>query len=546
MSNSYSTTEWSSGDDQNVLLRKILQRLNALSGVGGGGGGEVTGEVEVTNFPANQPVTVSNSITASSVPFELAVQRDGVVGSDTARIFRVLGRRRGDFEGVTAQQDLAEFLVGTTQFSDLVGTENMSFVSDNVGDDVGGGGCTMVRITYLDLSGDIRTVDYATNGVTPVAVAEKMLFVYSMESVASGGGTTGTAKVITPHGNAHLDTADTPFGTGAACYIDGAGDYLSTPNHADFKFGTANFTVEFWIKRELNPLPGEYEFVLCFEEASHNQGWNVILDPNDNGKITFQILGAALLVSTTDVCDNTWHHVAVTRTGNNFAMYVDGTSEDTASTANSIPGETFPLWIGDQYVGGNPAGYEFSPLLDELRISKVARYAGNFSVEVANFTADSDTVLLLHFDGADNSTTFTDSSTDFVGNAGNVALGNILLYSDDPITFEKISAGESRSYSGRFMVPSGYTGYLMEWAVGAIGTSLSARLQAQAHNSDRSLSTAYITQDTFFLAEAANKSSDLSYLKCPALSRIKMGVLPATDGGDDGAEASLVILIVAN
>ena len=50
--------------------------------------------------------------------------------------------------------------------------------------------------------------------------------------------------------------------------------------------------------------------------------------------------------------------------------------------------------------------------MDELRVSNIARYSGNsYTVSQYQFSNDSNTVLLLHFNGANGSTTLTDSSS---------------------------------------------------------------------------------------------------------------------------------------
>ena len=64
-------------------------------------------------------------------------------------------------------------------------------------------------------------------------------------------------------------------------------------------------------------------------------------------------------------------------------------------------------------MGDNETGYQLNGYLDEVRISSVCRYPGGalFSPSTTAFTSDADTVLLLHGDGADGGTTFTDSSS---------------------------------------------------------------------------------------------------------------------------------------
>ena len=51
-----------------------------------------------------------------------------------------------------------------------------------------------------------------------------------------------TAKAIAASGNAKVSAAQSKWG-GASLVLDGSGDYLSAPAHADFVFGGGDFTV---------------------------------------------------------------------------------------------------------------------------------------------------------------------------------------------------------------------------------------------------------------------------------------------------------------
>jgi hypothetical protein len=102
---------------------------------------------------------------------------------------------------------------------------------------------------------------------------------------------------------------------------------------------------------------------------------------------------------------NTWVHIAVTRGepfGNTYSVFVDGVKVD--STLFGTTATAANIHIGSDFNGSNNwAGY-----LDELRISNVDRYDGNsFTPPSSAYTADDNTPTLLHFDGADGSTTFT-------------------------------------------------------------------------------------------------------------------------------------------
>jgi hypothetical protein len=85
------------------------------------------------------------------------------------------------------------------------------------------------------------------------------------------------------------------------------------------------------------------------------------------------------------------------RQGNTHRIYKNGTLEDTATTGNKQ--DNGPFTIGKNGFG------DFDGYIDEVRVSDIARYEGSsFTEPTSEFSVDSDTIALLHFDGADGST----------------------------------------------------------------------------------------------------------------------------------------------
>jgi hypothetical protein len=109
---------------------------------------------------------------------------------------------------------------------------------------------------------------------------------------------------------------------------------------------------------------------------------------------------------------NTWIHVALTRNGNTFTMWVNGQSDGTNTISATMI--YYPPVIGR--VQGLGVEY-FNGYLDDFRITKgIARYTSNFTPPTAELPDPSDpdfdsVSLLLHGDGTNGSTTFIDSSS---------------------------------------------------------------------------------------------------------------------------------------
>lgn len=103
------------------------------------------------------------------------------------------------------------------------------------------------------------------------------------------------------------------------------------------------------------------------------------------------------LTTSAAICDNAWHHVAVVfdATGGTISAYCDGARVGTVS-ATPTGANANPLGIGGF---SGTAGFDSLGAIDELRISKTARYSGTtYTTPSAAFTTDSNTIALYHLE----------------------------------------------------------------------------------------------------------------------------------------------------
>ena len=183
-----------------------------------------------------------------------------------------------------------------------------------------------------------------------------------------------TGKTWTASGNAQIDTAQSMFG-GASGLFDGDGDYINTPSHADFTFGTSNVTVELFFR---TAVTNGAAVVLCkhlFNTGSwvvYRNGTSIQLYVSSNGS-SWDIANG-IVIGT--VAAGNWYHVAWSRSGSSFYTFLDGAAGAGATSSASIYNGSQPVTVG-----GNPGyGDYFSGHIDELRITKgVARYTANFT-----------------------------------------------------------------------------------------------------------------------------------------------------------------------
>ena len=235
---------------------------------------------------------------------------------------------------------------------------------------------------------------------------------------------TGTKHTITANGDAQHSTAQSKIG-GSSMYFDGSGDYLTIPSTSDFDFGTGDYTLEFWIRNgTANPIMhiDAYDgsgLLISYEGSGY------VFRPGNGG-------GWGLtLTHTVSLDSSNWHHISVVCSSGTTTMYYDGVGVANSTTVVDVDWAGAVSGIGGRY-GGSPIYAPYIGYLDEIRISNSARYTSNFTPSTTAFTEDANTLLLIHSDTTNGSTTFTDDSgvvgglgTDASSNTNNWTVNNL-------------------------------------------------------------------------------------------------------------------------
>ena len=213
---------------------------------------------------------------------------------------------------------------------------------------------------------------------------------------------TRTAVTITAYGNAKISTAQSKFG-GASALFDGSGDYLDL-NENIMPVGA--FTIEMWYR------PSSLASVqTLWSNFLNNEDGSATLWVNTTGQVNFYLKSSNIVSSTTNLVVNTWYHIAVRKNSSDgYALYINGVSESTATNSTAFSSTT--NLIGARFNNSLASFAEFTNgYIDEFRVSDTARYTANFTPQSGSFANDENTVLLIHADGTDTSTTFTDDTT---------------------------------------------------------------------------------------------------------------------------------------
>jgi hypothetical protein len=216
---------------------------------------------------------------------------------------------------------------------------------------------------------------------------------------------TNPTKSITANGDVTNTRAQSKIGN-SSIYFDGTGDYLST---ASSGLGlTGDYTIECWFNTASSTSDNGI-ISNKYNNSSFNGNFSLRLNDGGNSNdIAFRpyngtVAEGGLVTSGTGAwSDNTWTHVAVVRSGSgtgNVKMYINGSLAGTSSGASSstILGNAGDLNIGRQESASAGTNY-LNGYMDEIRISSSARYTGTFTPSTTAFTADANTLLLIHSD----------------------------------------------------------------------------------------------------------------------------------------------------
>ena len=190
---------------------------------------------------------------------------------------------------------------------------------------------------------------------------------------------------------------------GGSVYFDGTGDYMSIANNpAHSSLSNSNFTLELWFYTVYSGANTQYIIshrnagivpYLFWIEA--NGGLKIYVS-SDNGSWNIQNQVAVATVSK-----NQWYHLAYTRNGSTFRVFLNGVQTLTFSNAATFTNTTNPL-----YIGGSPGDTNaiFNGYISDVRFTKeVSLYNANFipsTQSVTNYSANNPSGVLLNFNTA--------------------------------------------------------------------------------------------------------------------------------------------------
>ena len=279
--------------------------------------------------------------------------------------------------------------------------------------------------------------------------------------------------VFTGFGDAQISTAQSKFG-GASLLLDGTGDYLES--EGAYNFGSDPFTVDMWVR----PTSGTQDGIFFDSRDSTSNDTIALRQSTDNLLV---IRGNGTLFNINNVFSaNTWVHIAVTRGdpfGNTYSVFVNGVKE--GSTLFGATATAASIHIGSDFNGSN----NWEGYIDELRVADVDEYGGtDFTPPTSAYTANENVPILLHFDGANGSTTFTNNgfaeSVTVTGTANLNVTGSAMT----------IAQGDETAFTD---VDVAVTGQSLTTAEGSVEVKLNTPVDLTGQQLNTALNTPLIT-----------------------------------------------------
>jgi len=220
--------------------------------------------------------------------------------------------------------------------------------------------------------------------------------------------------------------------TGNSNYFN-AGQINTESSASAFDLGTSDWTVECWIKTSYTSRIDPYEL----NGGTSSGFFGLTLNRSSTGDIEWNESsgGSSVAVITatgTTVANDSWHNIAITRSGNSVRLFFDGTQVgSTYTTSYTYGGASKAFRFGNRYPGGISSSSIF--FISNFRIVKgTALYTTTFTPSTQPLTQISGTSYL----GAQSLSSAVDTTL-----IGNNYTNNVTPNGNGPFSYGTGSGG---------------------------------------------------------------------------------------------------------
>ena len=255
------------------------------------------------------------------------------------------------------------------------------------------------------------SVDGTTDGDANFSKVTALLPFDGTNGATSTTDSSDSGHTVTFGGDAEISTAQSKFG-GSSLSLDGNGDYVDLPQSTN-QFVSDDLTIEFWFR--INSGAGSETVGLFGTYYTTPSGKGMLMQTSATyTSVFFQwMYGSgtgddwAYLNRTqgtrTALSNNTWYHVAVTRSGNTWRLFLNGTQEDSVTQSGQVTDAGSTTRLGN-YGPSATASHGLNGYIEDFRITKgLARYTSNFTAPTSAHPTST---------GDDNKTVVVNSTAD--------------------------------------------------------------------------------------------------------------------------------------
>ena len=220
------------------------------------------------------------------------------------------------------------------------------------------------------------TAVYTGNFTPPTAPLTAITNTKLLLNMANGQIIDNAAQSIAREvGSPVISTAQAKFGDTSLSVSGSSSVKFNEDGYSGFAFGTGDFTIEFWYYGDST----QNDYLFDTRLANDNEARASVYF-NSNSKLSYYTSNTTRITSTTALTNNTWTHIALVRSSAVTRFYFNGT-QDNQSFSDTLDMPSAQLVIGSKWNGtAFVTGY-----FDDFRVSKMARYTGNFTAPTAPF-----------------------------------------------------------------------------------------------------------------------------------------------------------------
>ena len=182
------------------------------------------------------------------------------------------------------------------------------------------------------------------------------------------------AVTVTVQGAVTVDSSVKKIGNSSLKFAGALTDYLTVPSSSLFAF-PEDFTIEFWTYA--NQWGQRNGATIYFSNGTLNE-FQLGIYPSAT-QINLYFNGSSLITASLSASVvGRWVHIALVRSGSTITIYENGTAVGSGTSSYSVPASI--CYIGRQ-LPRSPIdyGHNLDGYIDDLRVTKSARYTANFT-----------------------------------------------------------------------------------------------------------------------------------------------------------------------